>query len=63
MVLVALRKAEDPELLSFSIAGSVMGMMSWWKNHNYDIPTDKFKRQVKTMVRALSESVMTDVEE
>lgn len=44
----ALRKSSNPELLSYTYGGALMGICYWWQMKNYDVPVQEvidFARQ------------------
>lgn len=52
-IIVALQKAENPEMLAYAISGAIIGTFYWWQGNNYDVPTD----DVVTFARSVAQSL------
>lgn len=52
-IVKALRASKNPELAAYSIAGSMMGIMYWWQEQNYDVAEDEVLEFISGAVRTL----------
>lgn len=53
-VILALQRADNPEMTAYVFAGSIIGAFYWWQNNNYDVPTDELIKFAKQTVLSLS---------
>lgn len=54
ILIVALQRADNPEMLAYTFAGAIMGSFYWWQNNNYDVPMDSVVKFTRSAVRALA---------
>lgn len=54
-VIQALQKTDNPELLAYTLSGSILGAFHWWQSKNYDVPVEEIISFARETVHALSE--------
>ncbi len=54
MVIQALQKVDDPELLAYTLSGSILGAFQWWQDKNYDVPVKDVIAFARQTVHVLS---------
>lgn len=52
-IVVALKKAENPEMLAYVLSGAIMGAFYWWQENNYHVPKAEVVTFIKRSVHAL----------
>lgn len=56
----ALRKAKNPEMLAYVFSGSILGAFYWWRQNNYEVPTDELIGFVKNSAHVLSNQFLAE---
>lgn len=54
-VIQALQKTDNPELLAYTLSGSILGAFHWWQSKNYDVSVEEIISFARETVHALSE--------
>lgn len=52
-IVVALKKANNPEMLAYVLSGAIMGTFYWWQENNYHVPKAEVVTFIKRSVHAL----------
>lgn len=53
-LVVALQKAENPEMLAYVLSGAIIGTFYWWQGNNYDVPKDEVVKFARSAARSLT---------
>lgn len=53
-LVIALQKAENPEMLAYVLSGAIIGTFYWWQGNNYDVPTDEVVKFARAAARSLT---------
>lgn len=53
-VILALKKAKNPEMTAYVFSGSIIGAFYWWQKNNYNVSTEEFINFAKQSVLSLS---------
>lgn len=54
-VIQALQKSDNPELLAYTLSGSILGGFHWWQSKNYDVPVEEVINFVRETIHSLSD--------
>lgn len=53
-IVVALQKAENPEMLAYVLSGAIIGTFYWWQGNNYDVPIEEVVKFARSAARSLT---------
>ena len=53
-IVIALKKAENPEMLAYVLSGAIIGTFYWWQGNNYDVPTEDVVKFARSATRSLT---------
>lgn len=54
-VIQALQKSDTPELLAYTLSGSILGGFHWWQSKNCDVPVEEVINFVRETIHSLSD--------
>ncbi|WP_267201228.1 TetR/AcrR family transcriptional regulator [Limosilactobacillus kribbianus] len=54
-IIQALQESDNPELLAYTLSGSILGAFQWWQTKNYDVPVEDMIHYARQTVRILSD--------
>lgn len=58
-IIQALRESDNPELLAYTLSGSILGGFQWWQSKNYDVPVEEVIDFVRETVHRLTDDKKT----
>lgn len=53
-LIIALQKADNPEMIAYALAGSIIGAFYWWQKNNYNVPLDDMIELTRMRAHAMA---------
>lgn len=53
-LIMALQKADNPEMIAYTFAGSIIGAFYWWQKNNYNVPMEDVIEFTRTRAHAIA---------